>query len=100
MAEEDAPYPAWEWYEDGSVTIHLPKNYVLNLGDDLNRWHRISEDQYHLPVGWKRSSTCRENRRQAVVYGNCLQTIVALLGRHEVHKLMLLAKETETGNNG
>lgn len=91
---EKCERPIWIDNGDGSVTIRLSSVAALCLGDDLNRWARIDKAQYDLPEGWKKSSTQRENRRESVVYGNCLETVKGWLGRREVNALMRRAKET------
>ena len=88
-------YPKWTHHEDGSVTIHLPKNWALNLADDMNDWESISNwlDREDCK-NWKRSPLARENRRESIVYGNCAASITCILGRREMRALMKRAQET------
>lgn len=88
-------YPVWQDNPNGTVSLIFPRWLLENLAEDLNHWQEISQDQYHLPQNWKRSAKWREERRQSIVYGNCLATIEVYLGRKEIRALMKQVKEKE-----
>lgn len=93
---EPFDYQQWTHHEDGSITIHLPAPLPQNLALNLLEWHRLEEEQYQFAgTLWKRSAIARERRRECIVYGNCLQTVKAYLGRRELNALMLAAAEAE-----
>lgn len=84
--------PRWTHHPDGSITIHLPAPLPQNLALNLLEWGRRDQEQYQFAgTPWKRSPLARERRRECVVYGNCLETVKAYLGRREVNALMALA---------
>lgn len=60
---------------------------LANLIDELLEWERIAGERWEFK-NWKRSAIERESRRESVVYGNCLESVKALLGRRKVVRLM------------
>ena len=75
------------WHADGSVT--LSSHMMANLIDDLLEWESWDgwTDRDDCK-NWKRSPIARENRREAITYGNCLSTIMAKFGNREMAKRM------------
>jgi len=79
--------PTVTWRNDGSVTLDAVA--VECLIDTLKGWAQWKgwtrrEDCQN----WKRSPIARENRRESIVYGNCLEPIMTLFGRKEIRKRM------------
>jgi hypothetical protein len=81
--------PQTKIHEDGSVTIELSPDEAAGLGEMLREWKSIS--------GWTRREDCknrkhspiaRENRRESIVFQNCLSQTMAILGRRQMMKLM------------
>lgn len=73
--------------------IIIQGDALLNLIDELLEWERVSREWYdHITEPqwehWKRSPARREDRRESVVYRNCLTTITCALGRKEMVALM------------
>jgi hypothetical protein len=91
----DTPPQQWTLNDDGSITITLPPNIAANFGVELAEWDILAGQQNAMPEGWKRSPKLRENRRESVVYGNCLSMIRSYLGRRETLALMQRAKQME-----
>ena len=76
-------------HKDGSVTIELSPDEATWLGDTLREWKSISGwTRREDCKNWKRSPIARENRRESIVYQNCLSEMLAGLGRRAMLKLM------------
>ncbi|SRR6266498_1460985 len=80
-------------HKNGSVTIDLSPDEAACLGDTLREWKSISgwtrrEDCQN----WKRSPIAQENRRESIVYQNCLSEMMASLGRRQMLQLMKRAE--------
>lgn len=75
------------WHADGSVT--LSSHMMANLIDNLREWETVAGwTRRDDCKNWKRSPIARENRRESIVYGNCLSTIRATFGNREIAKRM------------
>ena len=75
---------------------------LLNFIDELIEWEDVAK-QRDCPDthNWKRSAIARENRRESIVYGNCLEQVKAHLGRRQVNALMeQVRKEKEASDDG
>lgn len=76
-------------HKDGSVTIELSPDEAAWLGDTLREWdswgHWTKREDCQ---NWKRSPIARENRRESIVFQNCLSQMTAGLGRREMLRLM------------
>lgn len=63
-----------------------------NLIDTLLEWEEIAKERNKFK-NWKRSPIERENRRESVVFGNCLEVVKCHLGRRKVVAMMNEARE-------
>jgi hypothetical protein len=93
----EGEWARWGINEDGSITITLPSALAANLADELKDWEKFGESWVNRPEcqNWKRSPIARENRRENIVYRNCLSSIECLLGRREVKALVDRIKELD-----
>ena len=66
--------------------IILTEHESLCLGDELNEWAKFAS--------WRDTAATKEDRRESVVYGNCLSSMRALLGRRQVNEWMKRAAES------
>jgi hypothetical protein len=71
------------------VTITMSREWALCLADELNQWKAWTPwvDRADCK-NWKRSPIARENKRESQTFSNCLSSMMALLGRRELNKLM------------
>lgn len=73
------------WNPDGSITVS--PDGVETLLEELHQWSQwdgwTKRDDCK---NWKRSPIARENRRECIVYGNCLGFMKKLLGWREVNR--------------
>ena len=85
--------PRWRWNKRTvTVTFDLDEA-VHGIGDTLNEWkHWRGWVDREDCQNWKRSPIARENRRESIVYGNCLGIIQVVLGRDGVRQLMEMAE--------
>ncbi len=79
----------WTINPDGSISITLPAGFAYNLADEMREWEEVKgwvdrEDCKN----WKSSPIARENRRESIVYGNCLMAMRTILGRQQTKALI------------
>lgn len=65
-----------------------------NFIENLLEWEAVAAERNDFP-NWRRSPGERENRRESIVYGNCLEVVKAYLGRRRVNELMRLARKAK-----
>lgn len=71
------------WWISGWLPVgFITYRQMRHLAEDLTEWEAISANRQKYPVGNK------EDRRESIVYGNCLSTVEAVLGRRRVLKWM------------
>lgn len=71
------------WWVSGWLPIgFITYRQMRRLAEDLTEWEEISDNRGKYPVFTK------EDRRESIVYGNCVSTIEATLGRSRVLKWM------------
>lgn len=81
-------------HEDGSVTIELSPDEAAWLGDTLREWRAIGRwTRREDCKNWKRSPIARENRRESIVFQNCLSQMMAGLGRRQMLQLIKQADD-------
>ena len=71
------------WWISGYLPVAvITYSQMRNLAEDLIRWEEIAYNRQKYPIGNE------DDRRESIVYGNCLSTIQAILGRRRVLKWM------------
>ena len=87
-----------EIHKDGSVTINLSPDEAAWLGDTFREWDSISHWMRREDCkNWKRSPIARENRRESIVFQNCLSQMMAGLGRRQMLELIEAARKETDG---
>ena len=66
------------WFPVGLITYRQ----MRRLAEDLTEWDEIADNRTKYPM------TNLEDRRESVVYGNCVRTIEATMGRRRVLRWM------------
>ena len=69
------------------ISGYLPVGFITyrqarHLAEDLTEWEEIARNRQKYPIGND------DDRRESIVYGNCLSTIQGVLGRRRVLKWM------------
>lgn len=74
-------YLLW-WLSDWLPVGFITYRQMRHLAEDLTEWHEIAKNRNKYPIG------NAEDKRESIVYSNCLSTIEAILGRRRIWKWM------------